>query len=228
MSERVPDPGDPVDVDALAALDAGLPDAAEAAARRRGARADPRAAEVRDALAATRAELAAAGDPELPPEVAARWAAALAAEPTTQQRRGREAPVRAGRGSSRRRLLLATAAAAAVLGVVAAAVGVLTPRTAPPALAVSRVDLVAVATSTIGTMDVGDLADPARREACLRAVLPAAAGQRLLGGRRVILDGQPGVLLVLATGTRGGLHVVTVDPDCGPAGGALLAQVRVG
>ncbi|MGZ5443871.1 MAG: hypothetical protein ACXW5J_19335 [Thermoanaerobaculia bacterium] len=220
MNERVPDPGDPVDVAALAELDAGLPDAAEAAARRRGARADPRAAEVLDALAATRAELAAAGDPEPPPEVAARWAAALAAEPTTQQRRGREAPVRAGRGSSRRRLLLATAAAAAV--------GVLTPRTAPPALAVSRVDLVAVATSTIGTMDVGDLADPARREACLRAVLPTAAGQRLLGGRRVVLDGQPGVLLVHATGTRGGLHVVTVDPDCGPAGGALLAQVRVG
>ena len=97
-----------------------------------------------------------------------------------------------------------------------------------PALAVSRVDLVAVATSTIGTMEVGDLADPARREACLRAVLPAAAGQQLLGGRRVVLDGEPGVLLVLATGTRGGLHVVTVDPDCGPAGGALLAQVRVG
>ncbi len=132
-----------------------------------------------------------------------------------------------GRGSLRRRLLLASAAAAAVLGVVAA-VGVLTPRPAPSALAVSRVDLVAVATSTIGTTDVGDLADPARREACLRAVLPAVAGERLLGGRRVVLDGEPGVLLVLATGTRGGLQVVTVDPDCGPAGGALLAQVRVG
>ena len=59
-------------------------------------------------------------------------------------------------------------------------------------------------------------------------MLPAAAGERLLGGRRVVLDGRPGVLLVLATGTRGGLHVVTVDPDCGPAGGALLAQVTVG
>lgn len=227
MNERLPDPRDPVDVAALAELDAGLPDAAEAAARRRGARADPRAAEVLDALAATRAELAAAGDPELPPEVAARWAAALAAEPTTHHHKGRGARVQTGRGSLRRRLLLASAAAAAVLGVVAA-VGVLTPRPAPSALAVSRVDLVAVATSTIGTTDVGDLADPARREACLRAVLPAAAGQRLLGGRRVVLDGEPGVLLVLATGTRGGLHVVTVDPDCGPGGGALLAQVRVG
>jgi len=50
---------------------------------------------------------------------------------------------------------------------------------------------------------------------------------RLLGGRRVVLDGRPGVLLVLATGTRGQLHVVTVDPGCGPAGGTLLAQVTV-
>ena len=220
MNERVPDPRDPVDPVALAELDAGLPDDAEAAARRRAAATDPRAAEVLDALAATRAELAAAGDPDLPPDVAARWTAALAAEPTRQQ------PVRAGRGALRRRLLLTTAAAA-VVGVLAA-VGALTPRPAPPALAVSRVDLVGVATSTIGTMDVGDLADPERREACLRAVLPAVAGERLLGGRRVVLDGEPGVLLVLATGTRGGLHVVTVDPDCGPAGGTLLAQVRVG
>ena len=97
-----------------------------------------------------------------------------------------------------------------------------------PVLTVSRVDLVAVATSTVGTVDVGALADPVRREACLRAVLQDAAGERLLGGRRVVLDGRPGVLLVLATGTRGGLRVVTVDPGCGPAGGALLAQVRVG
>ena len=102
------------------------------------------------------------------------------------------------------------------------------PRPAPPALAVSRVDLVGVATSTIGTMDVGDLADPDRREACCAPCCPRPRAQRLLGGRRVVLDGEPGVLLVLATGTRGGLHVVTVDPDCGPAGGALLAQVRVG
>ena len=225
MNERVPDPRDPVDVAALAELDAGLPDAAEAAARRRGARADPRAAEVLDALAATRAELAAAGDPELPPEVAARWAAALAAEPTTH---------RTGRGAGANRPRIVASAPPARLGGRRCRGRCRRcrrcphPRPAPPALAVSRVDLVAVATSTIGTMDVGDLADPARREACLRAVLPAAAGQRLLGGRRVVLDGEPGVLLVLATGTRGGLHVVTVDPDCGPAGGALLAQVRVG
>jgi hypothetical protein len=168
---------------------------------------------VLDALAATRAELAAAGEPDLPAAVAARWTAALAAERATPARR-----------HFGRRLLLVVAAAAAVVGVVVLVV----PRPAPPVLTVSRVDLVAVATSAVGTVDVGELGDPARREACLRAVLPASVGERLLGGRRVVLDGRPGVLLVLATGARGGLHVVTVDPGCGPAGGALLAQVTVG
>lgn len=219
MNERARDPADPPDVAALAELDAGLPDAAEAGARRRAMRSDPRAAEVLDALAATRAELAAAGEPDLPPAVAARWSAALAAEAT-----GRRRPARR---SYRRRVVLVAAAAAVVAGVVGV-VGVAVLRPARPVLTTSHVDLAAVATSTVGTMDAGALADPARRAACLRAVLPEAAGERLLGGRRVVLDGRPGVLLVLATGTRGGLRVVTVDPDCGPAGGSLLAQVTVG
>jgi len=217
MTDRIPDP---TDVARLAEYDAGLPDDDEAAARRRAAQADPRAAGVLDALAATRAELAAVGAPELPPAVAARWAAALAAEPAVAR------PPRARRRPARRRVLLAAAAVAAAAAAAAGVVGLGT--SGQPVLTVSRVDLVAVATSTVGTVDVGALADPGRREACLRAVLPDAAGERLLGGRRVVLDGRPGVLLVLATGTRGGLRVVTVDPGCGPAGGALLAQVRVG
>jgi hypothetical protein len=97
-----------------------------------------------------------------------------------------------------------------------------------PAPAVSRVELVALGRAAVGTTDVGDLADPARRAACLRAVAPAAAGETLLGGRRVVLDGRPGVLLVLATGTRGGLRILTVDPACGGrAGGALITQLVV-
>jgi hypothetical protein len=215
MNERS---SDPVDVPALAALDADLPDAAEAAERRRAARTDPRAAEVLDALSTTRADLAALPEPEVPPAVAARWAAAVAAE-RPQQPSSRPS----GRPSRSRVLLAVLAAAAAVAVVVVGA-----PRPGPPVLTVSRVDLVAVATAAVGTVDVGALADPDRRQACLRAVLPDAAGLRLLGGRRVVLDGRPGVLLVLATGTRGGLDVVTVDPGCGPAGGTLLARVTVG
>ena len=215
MNERS---SEPVDVPALAALDADLPDAAEAAERRRAARTDPRAAEVLDALSATRADLAALPEPELPPAVAARWAAAVAVE------RPRQPSSRPSGRPSRSRVLLAVLAAAAAVAVVV--VGA--PRPGPPVLSVSRVDLVAVATAVVGTVDVGALADPDRRQACLRAVLPDAAGLRLLGGRRVVLDGRPGVLLVLATGTRGGLDVVTVDPGCGPAGGTLLARVTVG
>jgi hypothetical protein len=215
MNERS---SDPVDVPALAALDADLPDAAEAAERRRAARTDPRAAEVLDALSTTRADLAALPEPKVPPAVAARWAAAVAAE-HPQQPSSRPS----GRRSRSRVLLAVLAAAAAVAVVVVGA-----PRPGPPVLTVSRVDLVAAATAAVGTVDVGALADPDRRQACLRAVLPDAAGLRLLGGRRVVLDGRPGVLLVLATGTRGGLDVVTVDPGCGPAGGTLLARVTVG
>jgi hypothetical protein len=77
-------------------------------------------------------------------------------------------------------------------------------------------------------MDLGDLADPARRIACLRAVAPEAADEVLLGGRRVVLDRRPAVLLVLATGNTGGLRLVTVDPGCGPRGGTVRAQLVVG
>ena len=199
MTQRASDPDDPVD---LAALDADLPDAARAAVRRRAARSDPRSAEVLDALAATRAELAALPEPEVPPETAARWEAALAAERDRSRPAGdaEEEPPTPRRRRLRPRVVLALSAAAAA---VVAAVVLGAPRPAPPVLTVSRVDLVAVATSAVGVVDVGDLGDPARREACLRAVLPDAARERLLGGRRVILDGRPGVLLVLATGTRG-------------------------
>ena len=69
------------------------------------------------------------------------------------------------------------------------------------------------------------LADPVRRAGCLRAV--AAPGvdpdAALLGGRRVELARGPALLLVCPTGERGVFDVVVVDPDCGPAGGTLLA-----
>src|SRR5690349_5897833 len=65
----------------LAELDAGLPDEVAAARRRAVAEADPDATAVLDALAATRADLAALETPDVPLEVAARWDAALAAEP---------------------------------------------------------------------------------------------------------------------------------------------------
>lgn len=64
----------------LADLDAGLLDEATAREVRAAVAADPEAQAVLDALAATRAELAAVPPPPVPPTLAARWSAALAAE----------------------------------------------------------------------------------------------------------------------------------------------------
>jgi hypothetical protein len=68
------------DIRRLADLDAGLLDEATAREVRAAAEADPAARAVLDALTATRAELAALPDPPVPPALAARWSAALAAE----------------------------------------------------------------------------------------------------------------------------------------------------
>ena len=59
---------------------------------------------------------------------------------------------------------------------------------------------------------------------CLRAVRPTPPAN----GCRwpPVVSTAARVLLVLAT-ERGQLHVVTVDPGCGPRGGTLLAQVTV-
>jgi hypothetical protein len=242
------------DVAALADLDAGLPDPERAARARAAAAADPEATAVLEALAATRAELAALPTPDVPADVAQRWTAALAAEARAAGPRGHRRPDRHdaprdpsprspdgprgpsapdpgdgfARGRRQRpawRPLLVAAALAALVGT---GLGALARPPRPDAPTVTRVELVALGRSAVGTMDVGDLADPARRVACLRAVAPAAAGETLLGGRRVVVDGRPGVLLVLATGTVGGLRLVVVDPACGPAGGTLRAQLVVG
>jgi anti-sigma-K factor RskA len=213
----------PADVAALAELDADLPDEVRAARGRAAVAHDPDAAAVLDALAATRADLAALPTPDVPVEVAARWSAALAAEHTHRSPVDRGRARRIGRPAWRP--LLAAAAITAV--VVGAGLGALVHRPEPSAPAVTGVELVALGRAAVGTMDVGGLADPVRRGACLRAVAPVAADERLLGGRQVVLDGRPGVLLVLATGSRGGLRIVTVDPGCGPEGGTLLTQLVV-
>ena len=222
----VPDVPDVPDVTALAELDADLPGPAAAARLRAAARTDPRAAAVLAALAATRAYLAALPEPPVPSEVEARWTAALAAEAPPdglmETCGGPEAPPdslmetrgdssSATAGGRGRRLLVAAAATAALL---AAGIGLL-PHTGEPGPAVTRLELVALGRDAVGTMDVGDLADPARRAACLRIVVPAAESAPLLGGRRVVLNGRPGTLLVLGTGTLGRLRLVVVDPNCG-------------
>jgi len=194
----------------------------------------PTAGELVRAITATRAELAATAQLTAPPEVVARWTAAvLAAGRATGDRTGDTAgnlpggwlPGRHAR--SWRQLATAVAAVAAVgaVGAVGAnTIGVPSDGSAPAR--VSTVDLAAAGTASLGVHDLGLLSDPQRRSACLAAL--AVADATPLGGRRVVLDGHPGVMLVLGTVERGRLRLVVVDPGCGPDGGTLLADTMIG
>ncbi len=214
--------------DLLADLDAGLLGPAHAEQVRASTADDPRAASVQAALAATRAELAALPDPPVPPEVGARWDAALAAEAGSPTAVWPHAP--ADRRLPRRRLpRRRVLVAAGVLAAAAAVAGALWARPQPlPSL--DRVELAAAGRAAIGTTDVGPFADQARRAGCLRTVAPPGVAPEapLLGGRRVVVGGEQAVLLVLGSGELGRFHVVVVDPGCGPGGGILLRAEVVG
>jgi hypothetical protein len=121
-------------------------------------------------------------------------------------------------------LLAAVVLAAAVIGDV-----VWTPREAAP-LSLEGVDLATAGLAVRGDFDVGPLADPARRAGCLSAVTPPGVSPDapLLGGRDVLVDGRHGVLLLLAGGGPGRLHVVVVEPGCGPEGGVLIGARTIG
>jgi hypothetical protein len=238
-------------VDLLADLDAGLLEPAEAAAVRAAAARDPQAAAVLAALDTTRAELGALADPPVPAQYAGRWEAALAAEaagaasqaeagPTLRVEGDDTAapdplpPLRPSSGRRRRAvvqlrrmrpaLVAAVVLAAAVIGGV-----VWTPREPAP-LSLEGVDLATAGLAVRGDFDVGRLADPARRAGCLSAVAPPGVSPDapLLGGRDVLVDGRHGVLLLLAGGGPGRLHVVVVEPGCGPEGGVLLGTRTIG
>ncbi|TWF77520.1 hypothetical protein FHX44_113432 [Pseudonocardia hierapolitana] len=210
----------PLPADLLADLDAGLLDADTAAEVRAAAAQDPEAGAVLAGLATTRAELGELADPPVPAEYAARWDAALAAESAALPPVG---------GRPCRRGVRPALVAAAVLAATVVAGLLWTPREPSP-MSLDGVDLVTAALAVRGDVDVGELADPTRRAGCLRSVAPpgVAPDSPLLGGRDVVLDGRDGVLLLMATGERGRLHIVVVAPGCGPEGGVLLDARTIG
>lgn len=128
----------------------------------------------------------------------------------------------------RRRVRPALVAAAVLAAAVIGGVLWAPQEPAPPSL--DRVDLAAAGLDVRGDFDVGELADPARRAGCLRAVAPPGVSPDalLLGGRDVVVDGRDGVLLLLAGGGPGRLQVVVVEPGCGPDGGVLLGAQAIG
>lgn len=222
----------PHPIELLARLDADALGPIAAARARRQLATDPRTAAARTAMAATRAELAglaAAPAPDLPPDVAARCAAALAGLPPPNATAPAAAAPR--RWPSRTAALLA--AAAVLAGAVALGLGWL-QRSDPPAvpdspaqLALTRDTLASAVGDGLARRDLGPLNDPQQLAACQRAV--GRPAQPPLGGREVLLDGRAGVLLVLPTGVVGRFRLVVVVPECGTTQTSpVLADVVAG
>lgn len=200
----------------LAEAEAGLPD--EETASRVIAAAGPGGDRVLAALATTRAELAAVPPVRLPTAVAARLAAGFDALDDPVSGNSRHSDDYHSRRIRRRRPLLLTAAAAALVAV--AVVGPSTGRerdAVDPASAAARV-------LAVGTLDVGELGEPAALAVCLDRAGAAPARGPLLAGRPVVVDGRRGTLLVLGTGVLGRIRAVVPDEGCG----AVLADLTTG
>lgn len=71
--------------------------------------------------------------------------------------------------------------------------------------------------------DLGPLADPARRAACL-AGLGYGDDLQILGGRPIDVSGRPGVLMLLPGGTRDQVTAVVVATSCNGTHAGLLAK----
>lgn len=200
----------------LAEAEAGLPD--EETASRVIAAAGPGRDRVLAALATTRAELAAVPPVRLPTVVAARLAAGFDALDGPVSGNSRHSDDYHSRRVRRRRPLLLTAAAAALV-----AVAVVGPSSRPEGDAVDPASA-AVRVLAEGTLDVGELREPAALASCLDRAGAAPARGPLLAGRTVVVEGRRGTLLVLGTGVLGRVRAVVPEEGCG----AILADLTTG
>ncbi|WP_028924302.1 hypothetical protein [Pseudonocardia acaciae] len=150
-----------------------------------------------------RATLAAMPLLEPPADVVKDWHAALdrLPPPATATRRGGRRPV----------LAAALLAAAAVIALVSLS-GLARPATGAAPLSLSRSDLPSAVAGLRAEAPGAPFDDPGRLNACLARL--GAPGAVVLGSRSVRLDGEPGVLLALATPTPGRLRALVVTPDC--------------
>ncbi|HEY0638459.1 MAG TPA: hypothetical protein VGD67_12495, partial [Pseudonocardiaceae bacterium] len=110
-------------------------------------------------------------------------------------------------------------------GVAAQDTGVSNPELPP--LAVTSDNLGAAFGDAMSVTDYGPLAAPGKLTACLSAIQVDPA-EKPLGAREVTLDGEPGVLLILPTGTAARFRLVVVDPQCGPGRSDVLADTTIG
>ncbi|MDH6195623.1 hypothetical protein M2272_002263 [Mycobacterium frederiksbergense] len=228
---RLPSDG-PIPAELLADLQAGLLDDATAARVRLRVRTDPQAAATLAALDQVRRDLAELGQdadsaPPVPAEVTARITEVLRAEP--------------GLPSARRWRLVAAAVGGCAV-VVAAVLGV-SMLLRPPGPARSTMTSLGQITvspprSAIGLSEsqlldllsvppeLGPLADPRHRTACL-AALGYPSGVRILGARPLDVAGSRGVLVLLPADTPDTVVALVVAADCDAGHAGLLADTMV-
>jgi hypothetical protein len=232
----------PITLELLANLQAGLLDDDDAAALRQRVRTEDDAAEMLAALDRVRRDLADIGTddasaPDVPAELTARIGAALQA---AQPHRPAREPAHSVRHTPRWQVVgLAAGIGAAVVGAVVGGV-MLTREPAPtrPAgptaekITVSRspADLPLSEPQIVGLLsrspDYGPLADPQRRASCLSG-LGYSAATAVLGAQPVDMHGRPAVLMVLAADTPRTLLVLVVEAGCSSAHTGLLANTLV-
>jgi len=235
----------PLTVEALADLQAGLLDDDTAARMRKQVRADPDARQTMEALNRVRHDIAklgtdAASAPDVAPEVVDGIAATLRVQRLDGSRRGAAHTLRPGRLPRSTRVAvagagLAAAAVAAWLGT-AALITAPAPTPSRPTTAehitVSRPPMtIPLSDQQILALlddkpDFGPLADPQRRTSCL-AGLGYPANARVLGARPVQIVGRPAVLLVLPADTPGSITALAVAPTCSSVDTGLLADRHV-
>lgn len=74
--------------------------------------------------------------------------------------------------------------------------------------------------------EYGALADPGRRTGCL-AALGYPAATPVLGAREIVINGRPGIVLLLPGTSTGTLVALAVAPNCNAADTGLLADTTV-
>jgi hypothetical protein len=233
---------EPLTLETLANLQAGLLDDDTAAALRHRIRTDRDAAAMLAALDRVRRDLADLGTddasaPDVPAAVTARIGTVLQAAPPHRPP-GR--PAHSVRHTPRWQLIgLVVGAGAALVGAVLGGV-MLTREPAPtrPAgptaerITVSRppTDLPLSDRQIAGLLSqsphYGPLADPQRRASCLSG-LGYSAATAVLGAQPVDMHGQPAVLMLLAGDSPRTLLVLVVEPGCNSAHTGLLANTLV-
>jgi anti-sigma factor RsiW len=232
------DAGVPVTPRLLADLQAGLLDDDTAARVRRQAREDPQAERMVAALDKVRRDLAelgsdAASAADVPDDVADRVAEGLRASRATPTHAAR-------RPADRARTIVACIGAAAALAAVAVGSVMLfrtpagTPSTSPTiesltvdpspgAIPLSKPQILGLATQR---PDFGQLVDPQRRASCLSG-LGYASSTTVVGARQLVVNGRPGILLLLSGAAPQTYAAVVVAPSCSSADTGLLAETVV-